>query len=101
MKKVLSVLMITIMLFSTTMFPVSAANGEIGVYLDAAKIEFDVKPRIINGRTMVPIRAIFEKMGAMTRSVIIDLPSSLSPNFKVIPFIKLHSLAYLRIDSAL
>lgn len=65
MKKALSVLMITIMLFSTMMFPVSADNGEISVYLDAAKIEFDVKPQIINGRTMVPIRAIFEKMGAV------------------------------------
>ncbi|MBO5008986.1 MAG: copper amine oxidase N-terminal domain-containing protein [Clostridia bacterium] len=65
MKKVLSVLMITIMLFLTMMFPVSADNGEISVYLDAAKIEFDVKPQIINGRTMVPIRAIFEKMGAV------------------------------------
>ena len=65
MKKVLSVLMITIMLFLTMMFPVSADHGEISVYLDAAKIEFDVKPQIINGRTMVPIRAIFEKMGAV------------------------------------
>lgn len=65
MKKVLSVLMTTIMLFLTMMFPVSADNGEISVYLDAAKIEFDVKPQIINGRTMVPIRAIFEKMGAV------------------------------------
>ena len=65
MKKVLSVLMITIMLFSIMMFPVSADTAEISVYLDAAKIEFDVKPQIINGRTMVPIRAIFEKMGAV------------------------------------
>ena len=65
MKKILSVIMITIMLFSTMMFPVSADNGEISVYLDTAEIEFDVKPQIINGRTMVPIRAIFEKMGAV------------------------------------
>lgn len=65
MKKVLSVLVITIMLFLTMTFPVSADNSEISVYLDAAKIEFDVKPQIINGRTMVPIRAIFEKMGAV------------------------------------
>ena len=64
MKKVLLLLMITTMLFSIMMFPASADNGEISVYLDAAKIEFDVKPQIINGRTMVPIRAIFEKMGA-------------------------------------
>ena len=43
MKKILSVLMITIVLFLTIMFPVSADIGEISVYLDAAKIEFDGK----------------------------------------------------------
>lgn len=65
MKKLLSAIIITVMLFSTTMLTVFADNGEISVYLDAAKIEFDVKPQIINGRTMVPIRAIFEEMGAI------------------------------------
>lgn len=63
MKKILSVILIAIMLLSAMTFSVSA-SGEISVYLDAAKIEFDVKPQIINGRTMVPIRAIFESMGA-------------------------------------
>ncbi len=52
------------MLLSAMAFSVHAENGEISVYLDANKIEFDVKPQIIDGRTMVPIRAIFEKMGA-------------------------------------
>ena len=65
MKKVLSILMITIMLFSSMAVTTSADNNEISVYLDGVKIEFDVKPQIINGRTMVPIRAIFEKMGAV------------------------------------
>ena len=64
MKKVLLVLMITIMLFSTMMVPVSADNTEISVYLNGSKIEFDVPPQIINGRTMVPMRAIFEALGA-------------------------------------
>lgn len=64
MKKVLSVLMVTIMLFSIVMFPVSADNGEISVYLDGQKIEFDVPPQIVNGRTMVPMRKIFEELGA-------------------------------------
>lgn len=65
MKKLLLVMVIAGMLFSTIAVSVSADNNEISVYLDAAKIEFDVKPQIINGRTMVPIRAIFEKMGAV------------------------------------
>lgn len=36
----------------------------IDVYLDGAKIDFDVEPTVINNRTMVPLRAIFEKLGA-------------------------------------
>ena len=65
MKKLLSILIVAGMLFSTMLFSVSASSNEISVYLDAAKIEFDVQPQIINDRTMVPIRAIFEKMGAV------------------------------------
>ena len=65
MKKSLFMLFVGIFLLSVMVCPVFADNGEIGVYLDAVKIEFDVKPQIIDGRTMVPIRAIFEKMGAV------------------------------------
>lgn len=49
---------------------VSAMGDEINVYLDGfsgtdgEKITFDILPQTINGRTMVPIRAIFEAMGA-------------------------------------
>lgn len=39
-------------------------RDEISVYLNGTKVDFDVEPQIINGRTMVPIRAIFEAMGA-------------------------------------
>ncbi|MGM9551753.1 MAG: copper amine oxidase N-terminal domain-containing protein [Clostridia bacterium] len=64
MKKLLSVFM-AVMLVLTMVCPALAEENEISVYLDAEKIDFDVKPQIINGRTMVPIRAIFEKMGAV------------------------------------
>lgn len=36
----------------------------IKVYYEGEKIGFDVPPQIINGRAMVPLRAIFETMGA-------------------------------------
>lgn len=36
----------------------------IKVFYEGEKIAFDVPPQIINGRTMVPLRAIFETMGA-------------------------------------
>lgn len=40
------------------------AADDITVILDGNKLEFDVPPQIIDGRTMVPIRAIFEALGA-------------------------------------
>lgn len=46
------------------MIYVSAADEGIRVYLEGSKIDFDVPPQTINDRTMVPIRAIFEAMGA-------------------------------------
>ena len=43
-----------------------AAEGEIYVTVtfNGEELEFDVPPQIMNSRTMVPLRAIFEKMGA-------------------------------------
>lgn len=43
----------------------STADGQdIKVYLDGELLSFDVPPRIEQGRTLVPLRAIFEAMGA-------------------------------------
>lgn len=42
----------------------AAASGEITVYLDGKQIQFDQPPVAINNRTMVPLRAIFEALGA-------------------------------------
>ncbi len=62
MKKILSILLCVTMLAA----PVTAARCEddIKVLLDGQEIEFDVPPRIIDGRTLVPVRAIFEALGA-------------------------------------
>jgi|GEM_PF-2400173 len=38
--------------------------GEVSVYFDGIKMEFDQLPVIVNSRTMVPFRAIFEAFGA-------------------------------------
>lgn len=40
------------------------ARDNIKVMLDGRTITFDVQPQIINDRTMVPLRAIFEALGA-------------------------------------
>lgn len=52
-------------MMAIAMFVPVFANGEISVYLDNEKIQFDVAPLLVNGRTMVPMRAIFEKLGAV------------------------------------
>ena len=42
----------------------SGAEDEISVLLDGEKLSFERPPVIIDGRTLVPLRAIFEAMGA-------------------------------------
>lgn len=59
----------TLCLFLTILMMVSAitpvmANGDIKVKIDGQQIAFDVPPQLINDRTMVPLRAIFEALGA-------------------------------------
>ena len=42
-----------------------AEEVDVPIYVDGKKIEFDVMPQIIEGRTRVPMRKIFEALGAM------------------------------------
>ena len=63
MKKALSLLFVCILLLSAVM-PLAAAENEVTVVLDGQTLEFDVPGQIIDGRTMVPLRKIFEAMGA-------------------------------------
>lgn len=62
MKKLLSAIIVMTMLLSSTMFPAYADSNKISVYLNGSKIEFDVSPQIINDRTMIPVRAVAEKL---------------------------------------
>jgi len=59
---IVSCLILVFVVFAT---PIAAAeDGTITVTFDGTKLEFDVPPQIINGRTMVPMRMIFEALGA-------------------------------------
>ena len=61
-KRLILVLTLAITLMSgATVF---AEGREIVVEIDGVAVEFDVKPQIINDRTMVPMRKIFESLGA-------------------------------------
>lgn len=61
MKKIISILLSAILICSSFSC-VSASNENVEVYLNGNKMYFDVQPQIINGRTMVPMRKIFEAM---------------------------------------
>ncbi len=43
------------------------AVDKISVTLDGVEIDFDVEPQIIDGRTLVPLRKIFEEIGALVK----------------------------------
>lgn len=63
MRRIISVI-ICISLVLSCVSSVAFANDEIKVVIDGEELEMDVAPAIINGRTMVPLRAIFEYFGA-------------------------------------
>ena len=61
LKRALAMVLAILMLFALT---VTASSNEISVFVNGNKLSFDVPPQIVNGRTMVPLRAIFESLGA-------------------------------------
>ena len=45
--------------------PVPAgAQGVIRVFIDGRPVNFDVPPNMVQGRVLVPLRGIFEQLGA-------------------------------------
>lgn len=64
MKKKLSIVLLSLVMAFNTCGIVGYANDGITVTLNGDKIDFDVQPQLINDRTMVPLRKIFEAMGA-------------------------------------
>ncbi len=60
-KKVIGIGMAILMLFCT--LPIDAVQGVI-VLLNGDELVFDVQPVIIENRTLVPMRLIFERLGA-------------------------------------
>jgi len=63
MKRSLAIVLALVMCLSLVPMTVFAAGG-ITVTLDGEVLAFDVPPQLINNRTMVPLRVIFEAMGA-------------------------------------
>ena len=62
LKRSLILLLIPILVLMIAL--VSAASSGISVNINGQRLETDVDPIILDGRTMVPLRAIFEALGA-------------------------------------
>jgi len=66
-RRIISAVLVIVMfvtLVAANMLMVNArALGEIRVRLDGRYLVFDVPPMIVNGRTLVPFRVIFEELG--------------------------------------
>ncbi len=60
-RMLIALAMVFMIIFNTV--PVFA-NNDITVCIDGQNLWFDVPPQIIDGRTMVPMRKIFEALGA-------------------------------------
>lgn len=65
MAKRLRLLLLSLIFLCFSTFPLPVwADGDINVSVDNNSLAFDVPPTIINGRTLVPLRIIFESLGA-------------------------------------
>ena len=64
MKKFLSLLLSTVLLTSmaTNVYAYEDQNTDVSIFIDGEKLEMDTKPIIVNDRTLVPVRAISEKL---------------------------------------
>ena len=62
MKKFTAILLIAVMLTVSLGALAYPPTDEINVYLDGERLDFDVPPVIVDGRTLVPARSIFEAL---------------------------------------
>lgn len=62
-KKIFCILFVLILSLNLCIFP-ATAEEDIKVLLNGEQLTFDVPPQIIQDRTMVPMRVIFETLGA-------------------------------------
>lgn len=67
MKKIISIILCLSIVLVTCFTLSSFSADEIYVEFDGTQMSFDVNPQVINGRTMLPMRAVFEKIGALVK----------------------------------
>ena len=62
MKRIFALFLVLVSMVSCMV--VAGAEDDITVTVNGSVVEFDVPPQIIKGRTMVPMRKVFEALGA-------------------------------------
>jgi len=62
MKKLISIMLCAAITVGLLVIP-AVAEREVSVYLNGERLQFDVAPIIVDGRTMVPMRVVFETFG--------------------------------------
>lgn len=62
---IMTVLFLLIALYGTALGQVVIPAPDVTIMINEEKLQFDNEPIIVEGRTMVPLRAIFEKLGAV------------------------------------
>lgn len=67
MKKIILTVLITAMALTLFSGALSVSADEVKVEIDGVSVDFDVPAQIIDGRTMVPLRKIFEEIGALVK----------------------------------
>lgn len=98
MKKILSALIIMMTLFTSTAYATdnlvtsnAIVERDIDVIVNGEKLVLDVSPVILNDRTMLPMRAIFEALGAKVNWI---------PTNRIIIATKDDTMVTLQIDNA-
>lgn len=66
MKKIISTI-IALMIISSIFTYTTCTANDVTVTLDGNAVSFDVQPQIVDGRTLVPLRKIFEEVGALVK----------------------------------
>lgn len=61
---IITILILSFVSASIYAAPTMAADKPISVYIDEDQLDFDVEPLIVNGRVLVPFRAVMESFNA-------------------------------------
>ena len=84
MKKLIGLVLCIVIVAGILGSAIVFANDEIGVYVNGQRLSFDVHPVIVDDRTLVPMRAIFEAFGMEVEWNAVDRTITASNNQQIV-----------------